>query len=221
MENKKELLVEKFNNIIEEYELKDIDRQEALCIYMREFIERDKSKDDTIFKKLYSYNLYAKLLLANDEFELGKINRKFYDASKKFNINSKLIDNKYSRTFYEYSRSVDDWDFPYSEEERLEVLTLGNIICHIIEDLEFYRGVFTIKNRQYSVKRIIEVIELIGLFEYVLEVIEADNDNDIIPRYGTFICQEWNIRDKQDKDEICYALVRLNKYIREFYKEFC
>lgn len=221
MENKKELLVEKFNEITEEYELKDRDIQEALSIYMKEFIERDKTKDDTIFKRLYTYNLYAKLLLANDEFDLGKINSKFYNASKKFNINTKLIDNKYSRTFYEYSRSVDDWDFPYSEEEKVEILTLGNIICHIIEDLEFYRDVFVIKHRWYSVKKIIEIIELIGLFEYILEVIESDSDNDIIPRYGTFIAQEWNIRDKQDKDEICYALMELNKYIRDCYKNFC
>ena len=221
MEDKKELLVEKFNNIIEEYELEDRDMQEALSIYMKEFIERDKSKDDTIFKKLYTYNLYAKLLLANDEFPLGKINRKFYNASKSFNINTKLIDNKYSRIFYEYSRCVDAWGFPYSENEEIEVLTLGNVICHIIDDLKFYRDFFTIKNRRYSVKRIIEVIELVGLFEYILEVLEADNNNEIIPRYGTFICQEWNIRDKEDKDELCYALVRLNKYIRDSYKEFC
>ena len=218
MEDKKELLVEKFNEVTEEYELEDRDMQEALSIYMKEFIERDKSKDDTIFKKLYTYNLYAKLLLANDEFPLGKINKKFYDASKKFNINTKLIDNKYSRTFYEYSRSVDAWDFPYSKEEEIEVLTLGNIICHIIDDLEFYRDVFVIKHKWYSVRKIIEIIDLVGLFEYVLEVIEADNDNDIIPRYGTFIAQEWNIRDKQDKDEICYALMGLNKYIRDSYK---
>lgn len=220
MENKKKLLVEKFNEITEEYELKDIDMQKALSIYMREFIERDKTKDNTIFKRLYTYNLYAKLLLANDEFKLGKINRRFYKASKKFNINTKLIDNHYSRTFYEYSRAVDDWDFPYSEEERTEVLTLGNIICHIIEDLEFYRDVFTIKNKQCRVKKIIEVIDLVGLFEYVLEVLESDNNNDIILRYGTFIAEEWNIRAKEDKDEICYALVRLNKHIRDSYKEF-
>ena len=218
MENKKKLLVEKFNEITEEYELEDRDMQEALSIYMREFIERDKSKDDTIFKRLYTYNLYAKLLLANDEFELGKINRKFYNASKKFNINTKLIDNKYSRTFYEYSRSVDTWNFPYSKEEEIEVLTLGNIICHIIDDLEFYRDVFVIEHRWYSVRKIIEIIDLVGLFEYVLEVIETDNDNNIIPKYGTFIAQEWNIRDKKDKDEICYALMELNKYIRDSYK---
>ena len=218
MENKKKLLIEKFNEITEEYELEDRDRQDALSIYMKEFIERDKSKDDTIFKRLYTYNLYAKLLLANDEFELGKINKKFYNASKKFNINTKLIDNKYSRTFYEYSRSVDAWDFPYSEKEKIEVLTLGNIICHIIDDLEFYKDVFIIEHRWYSIRKIIEVIDLVGLFEYILEVIEADNDNDIIPKYGTFIAQEWNIRDKQDKDEICYALMELNKYIRNSYK---
>ena len=220
----KELLVEKFNELTEKYEFTNRSLQKILTFKMQEFIERDKANDNSLFKRLYTYNLCVNSLSASedDRFELGLINSKFYNVSNKYNIDTKLIDNEYSRTYYQFRRSVDAWDFP-SEEEKRAILTLESIVNSIVEDLYEYEGSFMFKNRQHDVTMLIDTIDEIGLFEYVLRVLDANNDDDedaIISNYGTFIAQVWSIRDRQTKTEVCYALMKINRYIRDSYREF-